>query len=332
VHFHEFMQGVNARLHAVRSSGVRGDPLSVVARDLTNEHWMLCFDEVQVTDVGDAMVLRRLFEGLYENGLVMLATSNRAPSELYAGGLQRELFMPFVSLLNARCGVHHLASPNDHRLRVLSGGRGAGSASSSPWLCPAPSLDPREHAAGLASVSRAFESAWEAAAAAHGEAECPQALPVEGQGRDFLVPRALPKARAARFTFSELCGAPLYAGDYAALTRHFGHLFLEGIPVLGMGERNELRRLVTLVDILYDSKVRLTASAAADPTETFRVDDEEHQGSEGQARARRQQLPSSGVERISIAPSHHKAKYDEVFAWDRAVSRLIEMGSSEYAA
>jgi predicted ATPase len=294
VHFHAFMQGVNARLHAARVAGVRGDPLGAVARELGAEAWLLCFDEVQVTDVGDALILRRLFDALYSEGLVMVATSNRAPLELYAGGLQRDLFLPFVRLLRERCTVHHLQSPTDHRLLgAAAAGRGA-----PRWLCPAPGLPAAEAAAAAASVTAAFDRAWAAASAA-GDTEVALALPVEGQGRALRVARALPAARAARLTFAELCGAPLYAGDYAALARGFGHVYLEGVPLLGMGERNELRRLITLVDVLYDARVRLTVSASAPPAATF------------------------------SAGEGAKAMYDEVYAWDRCVSRLSEMMQGE---
>ena len=317
VHFHAFMQRVNAKLHAVRSSGGRGDPLAAVAQELLAEAWMLCFDELQVTDVGDALILRRLFDALHAGGLVMLATSNRAPSELYAGGLQRELFLPFVTQLTARCAVHHLASPTDHRLREL-----ASAAAAQAWMSPDTAAPP---GAAAAAVARAFEAAWAAAGAA-GERECALDLPVEGQGRCMHVPRAYPAARAARLTFQQLCGSPLAAGDYAALTKAFDTVYLEAVPVLGMGERNELRRLITLVDILYDSQVRLVASAAASPVGTFRVEEEK----EGQHKA---QAPGSsgGAGRISIASSSHKAKYDELFAWDRTVSRLVEMQGQGYA-
>lgn len=308
VHFHEFMQKVNAKMHAARGRG--GDPLAAVAAELIAEGWMLCFDEVQVTDVGDAMILRRLFEGLYAGGLVMLATSNRAPVDLYAGGLQRELFLPFISLLSARCTVHNVSSPTDHRLRAAPSAGGA-AAAHSPWICPQDGLPEGERRAAAASVARAFEAAWARAAASGGAGalagEVAMDVAVEGHERALRIPRALPRARAARFTFTQLCGSPLYAGDYAALARNFSSVYLEGVPVLGMGERNELRRLITLIDILYDSKVRLTASAAASPQRTFQT------GEEGAA-------PTAA----------HKVKFDEVFAWDRAVSRLIEMQGEEY--
>jgi cell division protein ZapE len=298
VHFHAFMQGVNAKLHAARVAGVRGDPLGAVARELGADAWLLCFDEVQVTDVGDALILRRLFDALYGEGLVMVATSNRAPQELYAGGLQRDLFLPFVRLLRERCAVHHLSSPTDHRLHVSA----AAGRAQPRWLCPAPGLPAGEAAAAAASTAAAFDRAW-AAAAATGEVEGAMVLPVEGQGRELRVARALPASRAARFTFAELCVAPLYAGDYAALARRFRHVFLEGVPMLGMGERNELRRLITLVDVLYDAQVRLTVSASAPPASTF----------------------SAGADAAGA-----KVLYDEVYAWDRCVSRLSEMQGEEW--
>jgi cell division protein ZapE len=345
VHFHAFMQDVNARLHRQRKAGVRGDPLASVAKELIGEAWMLAFDEVQVTDVGDALILRRLFEGLYEGGLVMLSTSNRPTKDLYAGGLQRDLFMPFLHLLQARCREYHLSSPTDHRLQAMqeienTGGGGAGSGGGGPsrvWIY----AEQQEEGGGVKGrggggattpqgVSQLFEEAWGRAVRGEGgvgvEQESLTTLPVEGQGRMLEVPRSVPSLGLARFTFKELCSAYRGAGDYAAIAKAFKHVFMEDVPVLGLSERNELRRLVTLVDILYDNRVKLTVSAAAPPFATFRVDLDEGSGASGGGSSSKQpSVVAAAVAqagRITVSSEDAKRKYDEVFAWDRAVSRL----------
>jgi predicted ATPase len=318
VHFHAFMRDVNARLHAERQKGVRGDLLVTVAASLIRDSgWLLCFDEVQVTDVGDALILRRLFDALFSHGLVMLATSNRAPRELYAGGLQREMFLPFVDAVHERCVVREVASPTDHRLLATRAGGSEG-----PWIAPARGLPAQEYAAATASTIAAFERAWTKACG--GGAERPSSVAIEGVGRALLVPRAA--GRVARFTFDALCGAPLSASDFAALAKAYTHIFVEGIPRLGMSERNELRRLITLIDVLYDARVRLTATAAAAPEELFDAGENED------APARKMAGDKAQVDkgaRKSVA-GRAGARYDEVFAWDRAVSRLIDMSSVEY--
>jgi len=346
VHFHAFMQDVNARLHRQRKAGVRGDPLASVAKELIGEAWMLAFDEVQVTDVGDALILRRLFEGLYEGGLVMLSTSNRPTKDLYAGGLQRELFMPFVHLLQARCREYHLSSPTDHRLQAMqevdstsgdSAASSGGNGSSRVWIYAEQEGGVKGRGGGATTpqgVAQLFEEAWGRAVRGGGEGgvgveqESLTTLPVEGQGRVLEVPRSVPSLGLARFTFKELCSAYRGAGDYAAIAKAFKHVFMEGVPVLGLSERNELRRLVTLVDILYDNRVKLTVSAAAPPFATFRVDLDEGSSSSSSTTTTSSKEPSvvaaavAQAGRITVSSEEAKRKYDEVFAWDRAVSRL----------
>lgn len=317
VHFHAFMQDVNARLHRMRQSGVRSDPLAAVAKELVGEAWCLCFDEVQVTDVGDALILRRLFEGLYAGGLVMLSTSNRPSKQLYAGGLNRELFVPFVHLLQARCAERHLSSPTDYRLQADENSASyEGAEKNLVWIHP--ELGKRS----IRDVERQFEEAWARAVA--GEAVGPTSLVVEGQGRNLEVRQASLASHVVRFTFSELCSAYVGAGDYAAIAKTFKWVFIEGVPVLGLSERNELRRMVTLVDILYDNKVRLTVSAAAPSFQTFDIQKNEKCESGGGVvdGASFDAAKASGG-RLSLTTEEFKSKYDEVFAWDRTVSRLL---------
>ena len=328
VHFHAFMRDIHTRLHAERQKGVRGDLLLKVASGLIRDAgWLLCFDEVQVTDVGDALILRRLFDALYANGLVMLATSNRAPNELYANGLQRELFLPFIDTLKMHCDVRELASPTDHRLLATQTGGAEG-----PWIAPAKGLLPNEYSAALASASIAFERAWLKACISSNDGinnikEASASVAIEGAGRSLFVPRAVGNS-VARFSFDDLCRAPLYAGDFAALAASYSHVFIENVPVLNMNERNELRRLVTLIDVLYDSRVRMTVTAAAAPEDLF-------DGGGGENIIKTTTTTTTLIvpkgTRQSVAGSAG-AQYDEVYAWDRAVSRLIDMSGTEYKA
>jgi predicted ATPase len=313
VHFHAFMLGVHARLHALRQGGHRGDPLVALADEIAASRGggrgplVVCFDELQVTDVGDALIMRRLFDGLWARGVVVVATSNRAPTELYAAGLQRELFVPFITQLLARSAVLALASPTDYR-KLAGGAVGAGGGG--VWLCP----ETVGGADGAAAVNVAFQAAWDAAV----RGSELQSLTLAAQGRAVPVRCASPSARAARFSFAELCGAPLYSADYQALARSFRTLFLEHVPCLTLSERNEVRRFITLVDTLYEHRVRLVVAAAAPPLRLF------------SPVWREAAAPAAGP--APAAPPPSTSSYDEAFAFDRTVSRLLEMQSAGYQA
>jgi cell division protein ZapE len=241
VHFAAFMLEVHARLHALRRQGHGGDALDRLAGEISGEVRLLCFDEFQITDIADAMVLGRLFTGLFAGGLVIVATSNTAPADLYAGGLQRALFLPFIALLESKVDIVAVAGPEDHRLSRLRGRR--------VYLTPADQ-------AAEAELGRIFADLT-AGAVPH-----PATIPVDG-GRNLRVPRAGP--RVAWFDAADLIGEAVSAADYLAIVRCFDTLILSGIPVLAADQRNEARRLITLIDILYDSGRRLIASADAAP-------------------------------------------------------------------
>ncbi|MDB5392954.1 MAG: ATPase, family [Rhodospirillales bacterium] len=236
VHFAAFMLEVHSRLHALRAGG-NGDAVDILAREIADETRLLCFDEFQITDIADAMVLGRLFTGLFAGGVIVVATSNTVPDSLYAGGLQRALFLPFIALLKTKVDVVEVAGPSDHRQGRMHGRR--------VYLVPAD--DAAEAELGLIFKDLA------AGAAPH-----PATIAVEG-GRHLHIPRAGPKV--AWFKASELIGEALSAADYVALVHCYDTVILSHIPRLTSDQRNEARRLITLVDVLYDSGTRLIASA-----------------------------------------------------------------------
>jgi cell division protein ZapE len=249
VHFHAFMADVHERIHAWRVSlkngDVRGDdPIRPVAAALAQEAWILCFDEFAVTDIADAMILGRLFTALFEEGVVVVATSNVEPDRLYEGGLNRTLFLPFIALLKERMDVVHLAARTDFRLEKLGG--------SPVFYVPADE-----------NARRALDGAFRRLTGkARGE---PSAITVKGHRVD--IPQAA--GGVARFTFADLCAKPLGASDYLALAQNFHTLVVDDIPQMGFERRNEAKRFIILIDTLYDHHVKLVASAAAEANDLY---------------------------------------------------------------
>ncbi len=238
VHFHAFMQEVHAGLHAARKSGVE-DALEPVAARLVADLRMLALDEMQITDITDAMVVGRLFEKLVAAGVVIVTTSNRVPDDLYKDGLNRQLFLPFIDFLKREMVVHELASPTDYRQARLAGAE--------VYFTPADDAARREMA-----------RIWQELAGGEGAP-----LELEVKGRKLLLPAF--RNGVARAGFHELCGGPLGPADYLAIADNVRVLLLENIPRLGRSNFNEARRFVTLIDALYEARVRLVASAAAPP-------------------------------------------------------------------
>ena len=252
-HFHEFMADVHDRIFAYRQKIKAGEipdgePIILVAADIANESWVLCFDEFHVTDIADAMILGRLFTRLFELGVVVVATSNVEPDELYKEGLNRSLFLPFIALLHRYMDVVRLAARADFRLEKLN--------SMKVWHVP-------DHA----DADRALDEAWRRIALGH--AGAPLDLMVKGHA--VHVPRAA--MGAARFTFAELCERPLGAIDYLRLAREFHAIVIDHVPVMDYAQRNEAKRFIALIDTLYDNAVKIVASAAAEPTELYRADE-----------------------------------------------------------
>jgi cell division protein ZapE len=245
VHFNAFMVQTHARIHAERQRSGSGDPIAVVARAIAGEARLLCFDEFQITDIADAMILGRLFEQLFAAGTVIVATSNVAPDRLYEGGLNRQLFLPFIAEIKNRLSVVELNGPSDYRLQRIAG--------LAVYLTP---LTPEADAA--------MDQAWlklTDTAKTGGIKTAPMTLTV--LGRELTIPAA---ARGvARFDFADLCEKPLAAPDYLEIARRFHTLLIEHIPVMGENMHNVARRFIVLVDTLYDENVKLICSAAAAP-------------------------------------------------------------------
>ncbi|RVC59796.1 MAG: cell division protein ZapE [Mesorhizobium sp.] len=275
VHFNDFMADVQDRIQKHRQARKNGDvkeddPIPPVARELAEQAWVLCFDEFSVTDIADAMILSRLFSALFANGVVLVATSNVAPENLYRDGLNRQLFLPFIGLLERHAEVMTLDSDKDYRLEKLS--------RMAVYVSPAD-----------AAADAALDEAWQAMT--HGKPTAETALTVKG--RQVAVPRAA--GDAARFSFADLCEKPLGARDFLAIAGRFSTIFIDHVPVLGEGKRNEAKRFILLIDTLYDHHIRLVVSADAPPTGLYTA-----------------------------------KRGNEVFEFERTASRLIEMQGHEW--
>jgi len=274
-HFNDFMADVHDRIQKHRQARKEGtvkedDPIPPVARALAEEAWVLCFDEFTVTDIADAMVLSRLFSAMFASGVVLVATSNVAPQDLYRDGLNRQLFLPFIGILERNADVLALDARKDYRqdkLRRLP-----------VYLVP-----------DDAAADRAMDEAWAALADGGAVSET-----VTVKGRKVTVPRAA--GRAARFSFADLCDAPLGARDYLAIAERFDTVFIDHVPVLDQTRRNPAKRFILLIDTLYDTRKRLVVSAEAAPDKLY-----------------------AG-----------RAGTTEAFEFDRTASRLIEMQSKDW--
>lgn len=281
VHFHAFMAEIHSEIfkwrkmsaaersrqpHYLRDAG--DDPIRPIARKVANEATLLCFDEFRVEDVADAMILGRLFEAFFDFGVVVVATSNRAPKQLYKDGLNRQLFMPFVDLMCERMDVYQLGGQHDYRLDRLQG---------------APVYHTPLDTAATAALNEVFLKLTDQVVG--------EPLDLDVLGRTVTIAQAA--KGVARASFNDLCAEALGAQDYLALAETFDTLILDDIPKLGPEKRNEAKRFVTLIDTLYENHVRLIASAALPPSQLY---------PEG----------------------------DGSFAFERTVSRLMEMQSESW--
>lgn len=244
-HFHEFMAEVHDRIAEARHTHP-GDPIPQVAAAIADTTAVLCFDEMHVTDIADAMIVGRLFKALFESQVVVVTTSNVHPRDLYKNGLNRPLFLPFIELIQTHMDVEELAAAKDFRLEKLAG--------KPLYFTPAD-----------AKAKAEMDRIWSELTG--GQAGAPLTLTVKG--RKLVVPQAA--MGVARFSFDGLCGQPLGTIDYLALAHKFHTLMIDGIPVLT--RRDVARRFINLIDTLYDSRTGLVVSAEAEPDGLYPVGD-----------------------------------------------------------
>ncbi|GAB4150393.1 MAG: cell division protein ZapE [Sphingomonadales bacterium] len=286
VHFHAFMQDMHEALHRFRNltsaekvafgaAAGSDDPIPPVARSIALEASLLCFDELHVTDVADAGILGRLFQALRERGVVVVATSNRPPADLYKDGLNRSIILPFIALIEREWDILPLNGPTDYRLQRLAG------------------LETYYVPNGAAATARMREVFFRLTDHSVDDAHTVPSEILTVKGRELFVPKAL--RGAAVFSFKRLCVNPLGAADYLAIARRYHTVFLVGVPQMGPAQRNEAKRFVTLIDTLYEHKVKLFMTADAEP----------------------QALYPQG---------------DGAFEFSRTISRLMEMQSADYMA
>ena len=248
-HFHEFMAEVHERIYGYRQNIKRGeisdgDVIALTAAAIFDEAWLLCFDEFHVTDIADAMILGRLFTKLFQLGTVVVATSNVAPDDLYKGGLNRALFLPFIAQISEHMDVLRLDARTDFRLEKLAGVK--------MWLVPSD----QAAASGL-------DKAW---VKMTGNAPCkPRDIAIKG--RKLRVPCSA--HGVARFSFADICEKPLAASDYLRLAHDYHTIMIDRIPAMDYADRNAAKRFITLIDTLYDNAVKLMASAEADPLSLY---------------------------------------------------------------
>ncbi len=242
VHFHAFMQEIHDGMHKARQSKV-SDALEPVADTVIKSAELLCFDEMQITDITDAMIVGRLFEKLFDAGVVIVTTSNRHPDELYKDGLNRNLFLPFISLIKQRLTVYNLDSENDHRQNRL--------------LAHRTYFTPLSEAAEMA-----IQRVWSDLVG-----QPPKPLILTHKRREIVLPAY--HSGVALASFHDLCGQPLGPGDFLLIAQNIRVLILKDIPRLSRIQQNEAKRFVTLIDALYEAKVKLIASAAAEPEKLY---------------------------------------------------------------
>ncbi|KAH9989116.1 AFG1-like ATPase-domain-containing protein [Russula vinacea] len=304
VHFHAFMLDVHKRMHAAKAAGA-GDPLLPVARDLANEAHVLCLDEFQVTDIADAMILRRLLDTLLEHGVVCVFTSNRHPDDLYKNGIQRTSFIPAIDLLKAQFDVTDLDSGTDYR-RVPR-------ALSHAYYSP---LD----SATRAAIDSQFAALTEGIPIQEGKT-------IRLWGRNLTVPRCA--GHVAQFTFAELCGRPLGAADYLEITQRFRTLFVTDVPRMGLAEKDKARRFITFIDACYDGRTRLFVSSEVPIFEIF--SDDSSAGPRVPATDHmRAIMDDLGLPAEVVGAASMFNGEEELFAFARCCSRLVQMGSAEW--
>uniref|UniRef100_A0A1S4H373 Uncharacterized protein n=2 Tax=gambiae species complex TaxID=44542 RepID=A0A1S4H373_ANOGA len=317
VHFNSFMTDVHAKIHDIKSKHVRDasnskpqpfDPIKPVAELITQDSWMICFDEFQVTDIADAMILKRLFTYLFNNGVIVVATSNRAPDDLYKNGLQRSNFVPFIGVLKNHCNIVTLDSGVDYRTAALKG-------ESKHYF---------DKSQGASDANASMDKLFKVLCSQENDMIRPKTFTHFGRNITF----AKTCGQVLDSTFDELCDKPLGASDFLQIAQFFHTVLIRDIPQLNLKLKSQTRRFITLIDTLYDSRVRLVVSADVPYKYLFSNDapDDMHTSDE-----HRMLMDDLKITKDSTdASSNIFTGEEEVFAFERTVSRLAEMQSAEY--
>ncbi|XP_011503008.1 PREDICTED: putative ATPase N2B [Ceratosolen solmsi marchali] len=312
VHFHSFMLDVHSKIHNVKKNIIRDhssnklqpfDPIPPVASSITENIWLLCFDEFQVTDIADAMILKRLFSELFDRGVVVIATSNRSPDDLYKNGLQRGHFIPFIQVLKDHCKIISLDSGIDYRAKTASG-------KEKHYFIKGQEADKE--------IEKIFKYLCSM------ENDTVRSRLFNIKGRNVLFNKTCGQVMDS--TFEELCDRPLGASDYIQICQAFHTVIIRDVPQLNFKLKSQARRFITLIDTLYDNKVRVVVSATAPYNKLFVSEGEEEYTDE-----KRMLMDDL---KISHGTDDHKSNIftgeEELFAFDRTVSRLAEMQTTEY--